>query len=264
MDKETVDRAINNYYKLKKEYEDALYKQKKRILKNTDLTKREKKKQFNRIRHKCINCKKTGGTVFTNKDRILKAVCGNTKQPCKLNIEIKKGEYIQMNKMMDILFKDLETNKTSIIKTKLEFLFGYIDEEAAREKFEENKDDYAGDFSIYTFLENSYNNIINKNKENLYEENINLYGFIDQFRDHIRQYYDESNTTYIKEAVELYLTQIRPVVEKIREYKYRVMKVDYDEDEEVYILNQEPYSLEDTEMILGDEKTKVISDIRGT
>ena len=262
MDKEAVDRAINNYYKLKKEYEDSLYKQKKRILKNTNLTKREKKEQFNRIRHKCINCKKGGGTVFTNKDRTLKAVCGNTKQPCKLNIEIKRGEYIQMNKMMDIIFNDLETNKTSIIKTKLELLFGYIDEETARSQFEENKDDYTSDHSIYTFLENSYNNIINKNKENLYEEKNKLYGFIDQFRTYIQQYYDETSPTYIREAVELYLSQIIPAVEKIRDYKYRVAKVEYDEEDEVYLLVQEPYSLEDTEMNLGEEYTKVISDIR--
>ena len=35
-----------------------------------------------------MNCKKEGGTIFSNKDGILKAVCGRKDDKCNLDIEI--------------------------------------------------------------------------------------------------------------------------------------------------------------------------------
>ena len=59
--------SINKYYELKKVYN----------LKN--------KKNLEK---KCIKCNKDGGTIFTSKKGILKAICGNKYDKCNLNIEI--------------------------------------------------------------------------------------------------------------------------------------------------------------------------------
>ena len=74
---------INKYYILKKKYEDTITNEKKKILKNNSLSSADKRLRFKEMGIKCINCKQKGGTIFTNNDNILKAVCGSSKQPLK-------------------------------------------------------------------------------------------------------------------------------------------------------------------------------------
>ena len=97
---ENLENALNEYYKLKSNYENENYKNKKVIMNNKELSKREKQREFQRLKPKCINCKRVGGTLFTNtikdKDddtkikniRTLKAICGVHENPCNLKIII--------------------------------------------------------------------------------------------------------------------------------------------------------------------------------
>ena len=263
MNKEAVASAINNYYKLKGDYENSINKQKLRIIKNDALNKQQKVAQFNRIRKKCINCKRPGGTIFSDKDRVLKAVCGNTERPCKLNIEIAKGEYIQITDMKDIIYNDLEKNKMEIIKTKLDYLFGYISEEEVTEKFEDAKVDYTGDKIIYTSLEKKDHEAKNKNRERHDELQQQLYLYIDEFRKIMKSYYSENNSMLLKDANEVYLSHILPISEQLRENKYSLMQVEYNEDDETYVLVQQLHTLEDTEITLGGDDTtaRVVADV---
>jgi len=263
MNKVAVDRAINNYYRLKHDYESPFNKKKEAIIRNKALSKGQKRDRFNRIRRKCINCNRAGGTIFSNKDKILKAVCGNTQHPCNLNIEIVKGSYMQVSDMKDIIFNDLENNKTEIIKTKLNYLFGYITEEEVTEQFEIAKIDYTVDKQIYTSLEKRVNDTLNKNKEEITEINTNMYLYIDEFRQIIKNYFEDNNGAYLRDANEVYISRIKPATERLRDIKYKQMGVEYDEEDDEYKLIQMATTLEDTEMILGDddEYTKVISDI---
>ena len=130
--------AISNYYKLKFQYESKIQDFKRKILGNTSLTKKEKRSRFSKFVFKCINCKRNGGSIFSNKNRILKAVCGAS-PPCKLNIEIEHGEYTLRENAVKILSENFEKLKTSIIRTKLDLLFNYIDESSAVKNFEEKK-----------------------------------------------------------------------------------------------------------------------------
>tara|TARA_B100000073_G_scaffold341774_1_gene343650 strand:- start:966 stop:1760 length:795 start_codon:yes stop_codon:yes gene_type:complete len=255
MNKEEVAIAINNYYKLKGDYENSFYKQKLRIIKNDVLNKQQKRAQFNRIRKKCINCKRPGGTVFSDKGRVLKAVCGNAERPCKLNIEIAKGEYIQITDMKDIIYGDLEKNKMEIIKTKLNYLFGYITEDEVSDKFEEAKADYTGDKTIYTSLEKKDQAAKNQNKEQQHELRRQFYLYVDEFRKIMKMYYSENKATLLKDANEVYLSYILPISEQLRENKYRLMQVEYNEDDETYLLVQNLHTLEDTEIPLGGDNT---------
>jgi hypothetical protein len=264
MNKEAVDRAINNYYKLKNDYETPYNKKKNGIIRNKALSKSAKRRQFNRIRRKCINCNRGGGTIFSNENMILKAVCGNTAKPCKLNIEIKKGWYMQVSDMKDIILKDLENNKSEIIKTKLNYLFGYITETEVTEQFETAKYDYVVDQRIYASLEKKDDAVLSKNKEDISEIKASLYLYIDEFRQIIKNYFADTNVTYLRDANEVYISKIVPATERLRKIKYQQMRVDYNEEDDEYILIQEETTLEDTEMLLGNEGdyTKVISDIQ--
>ena len=98
--------ALKNYYELKKVYEKQYYQKKLNIIKQTNLSTKEKKQKFQEMKKLCINCKKEGGTIFTNKNNTLKALCGNESNPCKLNIELQKGIY-KSNNYYSKLFKPI-------------------------------------------------------------------------------------------------------------------------------------------------------------
>ena len=74
---EAVQAAVIRYYKLKGDY-DAKYKNSKNKITKSGLSLSKIKKKLKSMKMKCINCKQNGGTIFTNKNGILTAKCGNT------------------------------------------------------------------------------------------------------------------------------------------------------------------------------------------
>ena len=254
--------VLNEYYKLKSQYESSLHKKKYGIIRNTNLTAKEKKQMFARLKPKCINCKKDGGTIFSNKDNVLKAVCGNTSTPCNLNIEIRKGDYIQIEDIMNIFNADIKQYKADIIKTKLHFLFGYEDETNASEQFDQLKEEFTNDSQILGGLKNNYNNIINKNKEALLLEESKLEKLIHQVKEY--NILSKDNPEVLNDIVDLYISNIQPVEQQIRELKYKNMDVQYFEDTDEYKLIQQQHTLDDLEITLGDSENtmKVISNVK--
>ena len=121
-------KAMKHYYVLKEQYDTILLKQNQKIMSIDNLSKREKRDRYIRTIKKCINCKKPGGTIFTNTNGRLKAVCGSVEQ-CNLNIELFKSKFINSREEVRLYLNDLNKYKTSIIMTKLDFLFGYVADE---------------------------------------------------------------------------------------------------------------------------------------
>ena len=71
----------------------------------------------------------------------------------------------------------------------------------------------------------------------------------------MKRYYSEKNSTLLKDANEVYLSYILPISEQLRENKYRLMQVEYNEDDDTYLLVQNLHTLEDTEITLGGGNT---------
>ena len=139
---DNVFTAIDNYYKLKQKYEQQLENKKKPIRNNKDLTKKEKKIKFKQIKINCINCGKKGGTIFTKKNIVLIAVCGNTSNPCNLNININRGDYTNIYDTEGLIQKDIESIKKKIMLLKLDLLFNYADESVIIKEFNIEKKKY--------------------------------------------------------------------------------------------------------------------------
>lgn len=55
-----VKEALNEYFKLKFKYETQNNANKKKILNNANLSNREKRAEFLKLKPKCINCKRPG------------------------------------------------------------------------------------------------------------------------------------------------------------------------------------------------------------
>jgi len=90
---------------------------------------------------KCVNCGRYVGTLFTNNERVLKAVCGDTKNPCNLNIQLKMPPISSITKDMREENKKMDFLKNKIIEIKNDYIFGYTTEEETAKIFKQLKDE---------------------------------------------------------------------------------------------------------------------------
>jgi len=257
-----INDAINEYYKLKMNYESTLSKNKKKIINNTHLSLKEKRREFAQIKPKCIYCKRPGGTIFsttfdkTADARELKAICGVTAQPCKLNITILVGKYELFPITLNELSQDINNEKMEIINNKNQNIFGYISAQRTVDVFAKLKDRVSDTTSLYmSYLEEYLDIVENKQKKNdLKRDQEFFYGFISDIHDAINLFHTSDNTQYIRDAVDIYVNKLLPLLDKIMKLKYNENSVWYNETYNTYHLIQNKYSFKDIEFNIGEDK----------
>lgn len=254
-----VKTAVENYYKLKKQYEDHKTKVIEKI-KNKEISKQKKIKEIRNAQFKCVNCGKEGGTIFKKDDSYLKAICGNKMDPCKLNIKILSSMTLSEN---DIREMEAEVNaaKQNIIKLKMDTLFGYITEEESIKKFEKNVEIIKKNSVLEKTLafevqnESKQVNLIKKKMDTVYAEMANI-------RELLNEYGTTNNKRLLKDIALKHQT-INDILTVVRSMKYPIHEVveetvyDRIDDDENFIdeskapkktmnvLKQYPYSFDE-------------------
>ena len=257
-----INDAINEYYKLKMKYEADLSKNKKKIINNTRLSLKEKRREFAQLKPKCINCKRPGGTIFSTtldksaNTRELKAICGVTAQPCKLNITILVGTYELFPITLSGMSQDLKDEKMEIINNKNQNIFGYISAQQTVNVFAKLKDSISDTTALYmSYLEEYLDIVENKQKKNdLKRDQEFFYNFITEINNAIGLFHSTDNTQYMRDAVDIYVNKLLPLLDKIMKLKYNENKVLYNENDNTYHLIQNKYTFKDIEFNVGQEK----------
>jgi len=250
---EDVLNAIDNYYKLKNLYEGKINKYKNKNDYFKGLTKKDRRLKMMEFKKKCIKCKKDGGTIFSRQNRTLKAICGSS-NPCSLDIEILLGNYVLRDEIINNYKNELDITKINIIQTKLNILFNYITENEGIKIFEKERDNLRIISEKYTTLLTDIL-LITNNPEKLVElekTEILLYENIQYLKNLLNNFNKEDNLEYIKEAIELYKIKILPIIKLIRNLKYSYISVENN------ILIEKPYTLQQMEFPLENDKAKII------
>ena len=246
---------MNNYYKLKSTYENAYSKEKTKIIENKQLSWKEKKAEFKRLKPKCIQCKRSVGTKFTrtyNESEftyVLKAFCGDIQNPCSLNIVIHTGYYDSIPSIIQSDEKDIEEAKIGIIKDKNNMLFGYITTEEALKNFDDFKKmivDTGG--SLEVLLSDTSKK---EKKIELRKSEIESYAIIEKIKKMIHEYEKTNNTQFVNDAVEIYVNQLKPKLSEQMKLKYLSNRVDYYEDDSTFHLIQEEDTIASLEFDYG-------------
>jgi hypothetical protein len=260
---ESVETAINEFYKLKNKYETELLKKKKIILNNVTLSSKEKKNEFKKLKPKCINCKRPGGTLFSvkffpGKDEYkeFRAVCGVVSDPCNLNITVQTGKYNLLPVVLEGIEKEIQDNKKSIIDDKNRLLFGLITTETALKNFEEIKDYISSLTALLESYLDEYNSITDnlEKKTELKESITKSYFYIEEIKLSIKKFDEDDNTQYVRDAVNIYLNNLKPLLSKISELKYKENAVYYNENENTYNLIQNKYTNQSLEFTYFNNK----------
>ena len=261
--------AINEFYRLKDKYENGFYEKYVKPILTNKKSKREKKVEFSKLpKQECINCKRNVGTLFTIRndieDNIKKFVakCGDTENPCPLDIQINYGIREGMNKFINSGLGYIDEIKLNIIKEKNNVIFFDKNVMGIFDKLTEDlksESDNAGIMIETNILRNN-----NPEKKMLLKKSINEFGkgYILPFKEMIKQYDETNNELIVNQAVHFYINEMIPKLKEIQEMKYDVNMVEFDEINNIYKLIQLPISLENNEYFYkGDDK--VIKFVKG-
>ena len=259
-DSSKVEEAMIRYYKLKGDYDKKYNNAKKKLTAaGRGLGLDEIKKKLKNLRIGCINCKQSGGTIFTNKNRLLTAKCGHTESPCALDIQIQQGKWMLLPTAAKMTQDSLDTIKADIIDLKLDLLFGLRTEEQITDQFTTDKTTYkeqTKQLNLLTGVIESENEVEIFGpykddsarkipiKQYLEIKNVQLQDLIINFKAFIKDYMEELDEppnirlNFLKQALNLYVEQIFPLMTKMRESTYAVTMMDHEEEKGMFIMKQ--------------------------
>jgi len=242
-----VQEAVNEYYTLKSLYETELHQSlKTAYTKYSSNKKRTNEMQMIKANAKCINCKKNGGTKFWKDTQgHLRAICGNSMQPCSLNIDILASlNEIQIN--INKTQTRISETKQEIVKLKMDTIFGYVSEAESVKEFERLKKTLMDDtdaailnddkYSLYEIVNNSDNQrILSSKMENIHKE-------LGEIRGLMNKYNKTGRDKFIKD-IALKHKMVNDQVEIVRGLKYPVCEVI--QVKGLNVLKQYPYSFDE-------------------
>lgn len=261
MDQATIN-ALEEYYKLKDEYDSAILKSRRKIIRDRSLDKSAKLKAIASLKTKCSNCGKLGGMVFTSEGAILKARCTASDGPCALDIEINRGDFDTVQVMHSYVSGECEEARTNIIRTKLNMLFGFISESEAIATFAEQKEEFDSlDFSLRDIDKDFMNIVQGKNTLDQRKDlKTNIAIAVDKLRKLAKQYKETGDLALINEMVSHYINEIQPDATKYRELRFAKNAIECNNGEKgggkftcedgIYNLIQEPYTRNQSELVL--------------
>ncbi len=248
--------ALNEYFKLKSKFEIDANRYKTKIINNPTLSKREKRSEFLKLTPKCVNCKRPSkkGTIFSivyNPEtdnsaayRKFTAKCGNIADPCNLDIEINLGDTEPLDVLINNMREEIKLYKNKIIDDKNKLLFGLITTETALENFDFNKS-YINDLtSIYEMYVDQWNKLIdNPDKKIELDDSLVLsYENINKIKECIKKMNENDDAQFALDAVNIYVTTLKPLLDKIRHLKYTENLVYHDDFDNNCKLIQRPYT----------------------
>jgi hypothetical protein len=231
----TVNEAIDTYFRLKSKYETAQHDQKLAIYQNLNAfnnraARKEARRKIAKLKPKCVKCARPVGTLFSQKDGHYLAICGDSREPCKLRIDIFRGKNAVVRDEIQESMKIAEQIKDDIIETKMKVLFDYKSDATCVKGFEEFMEEYeANEFVLKeykTFYREHFDNEhkrneINEKKKQIQTSVESIRGLLDEYKASA-----STNTDLLKDAVKIHIRDIMPEVAAIRQLENEIMEME--------------------------------------
>ena len=234
-----INEAIHGYYSMKEKYNSALEKRRQRLINDPvinwkSLSSQQKARRLALIKPACIVCKQEGGSVFTETDGNLKAICGNISQPCGFHIEVYRGKYISLETLMNESLEEVRATKDEIIRMKLDLLFQFISEDELLEQFDAVQHKLQEQMKMYSEFRTYYLSVTDnddrrKDTETHTRVIAEKVALIKEYMTEFRET-EWKNRSIIDDILVLYQQDIEPAFMKLREAKYVYSQVETTEN----------------------------------
>ena len=216
--------ALNDYFELKNTYETNLSKARHKIFNK----KKKGKLEAKMVKIPCVKCKRPVGTIFQTQDNKHIAICGDTANPCKLDIQIYTGVLDMYKNMMYDDKQEMEVYKQKMMRNKLDTLFGYVNEEESTIEFKDSLSEYNSESRMYQTLADKHDEIYNNTikNESIEKKNEAIFKLNESVKTLFIEYKETSNIELLKEGVRTQYEQINAESRNLRMLKYDVMEMD--------------------------------------
>jgi len=231
-----INDAIHGYYSLKEKYNSALEKRRQRLINDPvinwkSLSAQQKARRLaQHVKPTCIVCKQEGGSIFTETDGKLKAICGNISQPCGFHIEVNRGKYISLETLMNESLEEVRATKDEIIRMKLDLLFQFINEDELLEQFDAVQHKLQEQMKMYSEFRTYYLSVTDNDDRRKDSETQNrvITEKIALIKEYMTEFRDSEwkNRSIIDDILVLYQQDIEPAFMKLRETKYVYSQVE--------------------------------------
>lgn len=240
--------ALNLYFRMKNDYKTKIHNKKKQIY-DKEPNKKIAKRLIQQYTPECIKCKRKVGTIFTKHENVYKAICGDTQNPCNLNIEIFTGFLLHFKDLFQFAGEDLEETRKIIDMEKLDDLFEYVSSE-------DNINLYKKTLELYIQQEKTYKSYFEKHtqlynnpetKKALMTAQENLFTYIEKSKQLMDEYKKTNNKEFLKSATDLRVNEIKRELSTIRRLKYGIMEMIIQPTKKTFPINtlyQNPVSLD--------------------
>ncbi len=232
--------AVAEYYKMKGQYEGSYERRKKKIMRQR-IPLSEKRAKIAALQRKCPGCKGTNGMQFTAKGALLKVTCPTLTGSCALDIQVDRGRYGQISDLLSGLSIKLEQEKMTIVRLKLDLLFGLKHEAAVMAEFEQLKNQYKATAAAVAKAAKLSAALRTVTVEDIGGERTlewrdlvalqerDISRLVRNIRILMQDYQQTEDLArrqgYLDEAVEVYVGQIRPALDRARADDYAVSTV---------------------------------------
>ena len=238
--------ALHRYYQLKYRYENGI-STKKASIKRTYKSNRERRDAFRRFIPACISCGRNVGSNFTctsnNDETKHVAKCGDTKNSCQLDIELKSGTPIDIRAERASELEKMNQYGNNIIRLTNDGMFGYINGDKVVELLESYEQERIANDIIQkkrkalienrdhvSEIERSYKNASlpdNREKQTEIRDSIDLLNeHIATIKSHMEQYTRTGNKQFIRDSITLYKDEMRNNLNYLNRLKYARMAVE--------------------------------------
>jgi hypothetical protein len=263
--------SVTLYYNYKQQYERSKEEMRRKIGKeNPNATSAEKRKEYLKKKHKCINCGRNVGTIFATElrtmlseddyRRTLVAKCGDKTAPCNLDIQISMPFITLYDDMIEPTKIAINEYKKRIILIKNDVMFGYAKENVAIQRYiaigqllsEEvvTLEDLISDRDIAT-KEHQKRKQLSQAEELLEKD-------IDEFARLTKAYTLTRDEQLLKDSTRIYTDHILKTAKIITDAKYGYSEIEYDEDTRIFKLVQKQFPLNITQNYSGEEVYEIV------
>ena len=213
--------AVLKYFKLKTKYEKKAHDMKKEAYNAGG------KKLLKTVKPPCVNCKRPVGSIFSLKDMRYTAICGDATNPCRLNIELFKGNFYSLDFFLYFYKEQVESIKTDIICEKLDTLFSYVDEKQSIPLFKRVLERYNATNKMYTEMTETNNELhANPHKMELIQRKKDMIFILtEKINGLLTDYENTRNRELLKAAVELQVNELHPEIRNLRLLEHELMEI---------------------------------------
>lgn len=190
----------------------------------------------------CINCGQTGGTLFRRENNHYIAKCGHAAKPCSLDIKLFCGVHGRAATLLADYEDTIRSSEQDIIQLRLETVFGFISEDASKQKAKKQIRLYEDAKAIKEKLQGrskAFNEAVVKQRLSEWAQlNQTIHEQTSQLKERMRQYKESNDPKQLTELMRFQAEVLEPLRKKQRETRYDPAQMYV----ETQVVNKDPLS----------------------